>query len=165
MNRSAHLEKLVSPDFESQIVASTPGALRLLLSRTKEVHELRAAYDAGEIGSSEIRSYVGSLLRKYASTTVFPHQIALAAIAVMLETRFTSFAHEYIRDLAKLNNERFWMAARVARMCRRRRSAWPRTNVKRFNLTEIAVEDAVFFDLSADSYVIRSRIETTHAKA
>lgn len=139
---------LSSPEFEAKIVASTPSVLRLLLARTTEVQELRKAFDAGEISSEQIQKYVEGLLRKHASREVFPHQTALAAIAVVFETRFAPLARDYLRDLARLTAARYWIAGRVGQICTQRQSQCAQTSARKFPIARAPTE-IVFLDLTS----------------
>lgn len=149
------LSVLSSPEFDAKIVASTPNVLRLLLARTAEVHELRRAFDAGEISSEQIQRFVEGLLRKHASKDVFPHQTALAAIAVVFEIRFAPFAREYLRDLARLTGTRFWIAGRVGRICLHRQRQCAQTSARTFPVagapTEIVWTDPASYRAFSDN--------------
>jgi hypothetical protein len=126
------LERINSVDFETGLVASTPRVLRQMLLRCEEVRKLRDAYDAGCLPDEQIRSFVDRLLREGAASSRFPHQTALAAIAVMLESRFSQFADEYLNDLARIRSDRFSIAARVARECLDTRATRIGTDVRHF---------------------------------
>lgn len=139
------LSILSSLEFEAKIVASTPSVLRSLLVRTPEVRELRRAFDAGEISSEQIQKTVEDLLRKHASKDIFPHQTALAAIAVVFENRFAPFAREYLRDLARLTGSRFWIAGRVGRICVARQTQYAQTSAREFPIAQAPTE-IVFLD-------------------
>lgn len=130
------LSILSSPEFEEKIVASTPNVLRLLLARTTEVHQLRELFDAGSITSQQIRAFVEGLLRASAAEDVFPHQTALAAIAVTFENRFGPFAREYVTDLARLQGPRFWFAGRVGKLCLAGQSQFAESIRRRFEFAE-----------------------------
>ncbi len=117
------LDRIASVEFEAEVVASTPSVLRELLRRRCEVIELRERYDCGFVADETLRGFVGSLLERGARCARFPYQIALSAIAVMLEDRFTAFANEYLSDLARIRSDRFSMASRVAHLCLRARKS------------------------------------------
>ena len=126
------LAVLASEDFEARVVASSPSTLRLLLENMREVVALRRDYDAGFMTSTDIRNFVEGLLRSSTGDDVFPYQTALSAIAVALSERFTKFAREYLDDLSRVKDSRFWIAARVARTCVRARDRLPGTNYRCF---------------------------------
>ncbi len=132
------LERLKSVAFEAEVVASTPNILRRILSRRVEIRELGKAYDSGCLPDDQIRNFVDDLLRAGAGNERFPYQTGLAAIATMLEPRFTKFAEEYLSDLARIRSERFSIASRVARECLAARKQTTGTDVRAFPaLTEI----------------------------
>ena len=131
---------LSSLEFEAKIVSSTPSVLRSLLARTPEVREIREAFDAGEISSEQIQEFVEGLLWKHATKNVFPHQTALAAIAVLFETRFSPLAREYLRDLARLTGARFWIAGRVGRICVERQERCAQTSAREFPIAREPTE-------------------------
>jgi len=132
MTTNELLERISSVDFETGLVASTPRVLRQMLLRCPEVRALREAYDAGSLSDEEIRRFVDDLLRQGAACERFPYQTTLAGIAVMLEPRFTLFADEYLNDLARIRNDRFSTASRVARECIAVRQRATGTDVRQF---------------------------------
>lgn len=132
MTTNELFDRISSEDFEAGLVASTPRVLRQMLLRRPEVRTLREAYDAGSLSDEEIRRFVDDLLRQGAACDRFPYQTALAAIAVMLEPRFTPFANEYLNDLARIRSDRFSIAARVARECLNTRATRIGTEVRDF---------------------------------
>lgn len=132
MTTNELLERINSVDFETGLVASTPRVLRQMLLRCPEVRALREAYDTGSLSDEEIRGLVGDLLRQGAACDRFPYQTMLASIAVMLEPRFTLFADEYLNDLARIRNDRFLIASRVARACIAARQQTAGTDIRQF---------------------------------
>lgn len=123
MNASDLLETMKRPEFDVDVMASTPRMLRSLLGRMPKVLRLRELYDGGFVSSAQLRRFVDGLLREGREADRFPYQITLAAIAVMLERRFTDFAEEYLTDLARLKSPRFTMASGVAQVCLRARNS------------------------------------------
>ena len=109
------LERVASEDFEAELVASTPAVLRKLLMRRSEIEALRRCYDDGSLSDDGIRDFVNQLLADGGGEEPFPYQVALAAIAVMLEERFSLFAEEYVRDLARVRSSSFALASGVAK--------------------------------------------------
>ncbi len=137
------LERLLEPEWEADYVASTAEALRVLLRRSPEVHEIREAYDAGAVTAATLRQFVQQMLAA-SSADSMPHEHALAAIAVVLEDRFTGFSEEYLVDLARVRTARLAMASRVARVCLRKRSRYAKTEAKRFVVDEGNVREMSF---------------------
>jgi hypothetical protein len=126
------LERLCSPDFEAQVVASTPRILRLRLRRCHEIRGLREQYDEGTLPDALLRQFVNGLLRRNRDPDWFPHQTALAAIAVVLEERFSPFSEMYLIDLARVKTGRLATASRVARLCLDARRMAPRNEMRVF---------------------------------
>ena len=80
-------------------------------------------------------------MREFVAGSPFKYDRALAALAVVLEARYTSFADEYLLDLARLYNKaELEFSPRVAQLCR---SAWsanrPRITVKYKTIAPAAV--------------------------
>jgi len=126
------LRRLTTVEFESDLVASTPRVLRHLLLKHDALRDLRKAYDSGCLLDEQLRTFVNDLLREGAACDRFPYQVALAAIAVMLEARFSLFAEEYLSDLSRIRSDRFSVAARVARECLAAHKQATGTDVRRF---------------------------------
>ena len=132
------LEQLLAPDFEAQVVASTPRVLRLRLRRSRTIRELRKRYEQGALPGESFRRFVNDLLRDHTDPDSFPYQTALAAIAVVLEDGYSLFSEAYLRDLARVKTGRLSTASRVARLCREARSKRTRNETRVFLLeTEI----------------------------
>lgn len=157
------LERLLEPEWEADYVASTAEALRVLLRRSPEVHEIRKAYDAGAVTAATLRQFVQQLFTA-SSADSMPHEHALAAIAVVLEDRFTDFSEEYLVDLARVRTARLAMASRVARVCLRKRLRYARFDAKYFVVDEEPLDQATSFGFVVPqgeaSTVIESRIST-----
>ena len=110
------LDSLTTDEFALQLgVISNARAIHRRLQTCEEVHHIRTALKNGEISEESIRQFSAELLREYSPGQLFPHEMALAATAVMLETRATSFASEFIVDLARLELTELPIAIRVAR--------------------------------------------------
>ena len=163
MNRDdPHLAVLLTPEFEVSVLASTPSLLRLRLRKSSQVAMLRERYDQGLLGEGELRFFVGQLLQQYPLPGVFPYQTALAALAVMLENRFTPFADEYLADLSRVRTARLAVASRVARLCleSRRRGTSNNQVVKR--LAEIPEQFVALMGINGnprwgDVYVVANQ--------
>lgn len=138
------LERLLEPEWEVDYVASTAEALRVLLRRSHEVHEIREAYDAGAVTAATLRQFVQQMLAA-SSADSMPHEHALAAIAVVLEDRFTDFSEEYLVDLARVRTARMAIASRVARVCLRERSRFAQTTAKEYVVNEVPLGEPSFF--------------------
>ena len=128
------LNDLLLPAFESKVVTSSSRALRTLLLRTDEVGSLRAECRSGTVSSAEMQSFVELLLSEFPPPGSFPHQSAIAAIAVVVEDMFTPFAKKFLVGLARVESARLRMSVSVARLCMQNRSRRPATRQKNFQL-------------------------------
>ena len=126
------LLELVSLDFEASVVTSSASGLRALLRKTSQVRQLRADHRSGAVTDDYIQKFVDGLLNEFATSESFPHQVALAAFAVLFENRHSPLAEEYLYDLSRVRTARMRMAASVARICLRNRSSLPKVAEKRF---------------------------------
>jgi hypothetical protein len=114
---------------------SSPRALRRFLSRRDEVKTVRAALANGWISEETFRFFVDQLMGDFRRGEQFPHEIALAAIAVVLESRRTRFAEDYLLDLARLNRfQEMQLAPELAGILLKERLSEPRTTTKRYSL-------------------------------
>lgn len=124
---SAILRRLTSDDFVASLACvATPGGLRRALSRREEVLLVRRAIAQGEVTESSIRRFVSDLLCDFKRDERFPHEVALAAIAVAVEKRVTDFVEEFMLDLARLKLAELPLAIRVARECLKFRASLTR---------------------------------------
>jgi len=116
------LQQLVSDDFAVSVgFLSTPESLRRFLLQSKEVAAVKEALRQEAITESTLRGFVSSLLRDMRCGERFAHQLAVAAVAVVLETRATDFADEFLHDLSRLGLAEMSMCIRVARECLKHR--------------------------------------------
>src|SRR5687768_8742705 len=94
---------LTTDEFIASIGAvSSPKALRKHLMQCAEVQAVRKALADGLITEATIERFTDELMDDFVRGTHFPHELALAALAVALETRHTDFAENYLLDLARL---------------------------------------------------------------
>jgi hypothetical protein len=129
------LEQLKSDEFAVGVgFLSTPRSLRQFLTRSREVLAVREALRQGAISEDAIRRFVSSLMADFRRGERFPHELALAALAVALETRPSDFAEEFVQDLARLDLEELSLCVRVARECGQQRAFVSRQAVKVFRL-------------------------------
>jgi len=110
------LENLRTDEFAVRFsLVSNLRAVHRALQRSKEVEELRSALCTGEVTEETLSVFTTSLLKDFEGGKRFPHELALAAVAVALETRPTPFAEEFVLDLARLELAELPIAIRVAR--------------------------------------------------
>lgn len=120
---------------------SNPLAVHRALQRSAHVESVRLALGSGEISEETLRTFCANVLRELEHGKRLPHELAIAAIAVALETRPTSFAEEYVLDLARLDLAELPIAIRVARKACRERMTLPGNKTKAFTLgTEWALQ-------------------------
>jgi hypothetical protein len=110
----------------------THAALRACLSRTPLIQDLHAGISTGEVTDADLEALVDELMMQFRRGERFPFQLALAAIAVVLETRHTRFAKEYLRSLSQLRLDELRDAIGVARECVNRRDRAVTTLCKEF---------------------------------
>ncbi len=131
------LENLKNDEFAIKFsFISNPRAIYLALCRSEYVTNLRSALRSGEVTEETIRVFSANLLRELEYGKRFPYELALAAIAVTLETRSTPFAEEFILDLASLNLSELSIAIRVAREACQERLKHPANKTKCFSIGE-----------------------------
>ena len=117
------LNDLTSIDFYVSLGSvSSAHALRRCLRRTNQVEQLELALRRNVVTEENIRAFVAELMRHFKRGKQFPHEIALAVVAVCLEARYTDFADEFLLELAKLDAyAEFALSPKVAKICR---TAW-----------------------------------------
>jgi hypothetical protein len=130
---STLLTSLKSAAFADSLgILLPPAALRLALQRLPGVKRLEIALRRGEITEEMIRNFAGALAAEFQEGTRLPGDLALAALAVVLEQRPTAFAEEYLCDLARLRLAEMTTSSRVARECLKNRFALPKNEVRTF---------------------------------
>jgi len=109
------LERLLSEDLQANACAySTGSALHLFLTHRPEVHEVEDAFRQGVISEDAVRDFVASLLKDLRQGVLFPHDRALAALAVALKSWPPSFAEAVLCELAGLKLAEMPLSSRVA---------------------------------------------------
>ena len=115
---SVVLDRLTGDEFHKSIgPILPPRALRQVLLQSEHVQQVIYALAQGEITDDSIRDFVSALTANFVQGQKFPDDLALAALAVVLERRPTDFADEYLRGLAKLRLTEMVISANVAREC------------------------------------------------
>lgn len=128
------LETLLSDEFQIAVgFVGTPWAVHQVLSRTPQVHAIRQGLRQGAITEETIRRFVARVLSDLRRGERFAHELALAALAVALQTRPTDFAEEFLHDLSRLQLAEMSLCIRVARLCLVRRVSLTRATAKQFN--------------------------------
>lgn len=110
------------------VSVSSPRALMHLLERREEVARVRQSLRDGSTTIVDIRDFVGALLAELQRGVRFPHDVAIAAVAVALQDHPGSFAEEYLRDLARTRIAELRASPMVAAACLERRRVTPATD-------------------------------------
>lgn len=127
------LEQLKSDEFAiSAGFVATAGPLRRFLARSKEVADVRKSLRQGALTEDSVHRFVDSLFADFHRGKQFVHDLAIAAIAVALESRPTKFADEFLHDLARLESAEMGLSIRVARECLKQRASVARSVTKVF---------------------------------
>lgn len=111
------LERLVEAAFP---VSSAEG-LRALLRDRPEVVAVRRALMAGELTTGEVAAFVRATLRRLSPGKKLTEEVAVAAVAVALESLPGKFAVEFLENLAALRVQELPLAPRVAALALARR--------------------------------------------
>ncbi len=131
------LESLKTDEFALRFsFISNPRAVHRAMQRSGDVEHLRLALRSGEVTEDTLRAFSADLLREMEYGKRFPHELALAAIGVALETWATAFAEEFILDLARLELAELPVAIRVAREACRERLRLPGNKTRVFVFAE-----------------------------
>lgn len=115
---------------------STARALRLLLRRHQSVRRLSESFALGSLTDLEVERFVSRLIERFQHGHRFEHQLALGALAVVLEHRYTEFSDRFLAQLARLKLEEFRSAIEVARECLRHREVRVQKSTKSFRFAK-----------------------------
>jgi hypothetical protein len=125
------LDYLASDHFDDSVgFILPPAALRLRLRQLPRVRAVAAALRRSEITEAMIRDFAGALAMEFRKGQRLPGDLALAALAVVLEHWPTDFAEEYLCDLSSLHLAEMGTSIRVARECLKARYALPANQVQ-----------------------------------
>ena len=125
------LRQLATDDFADGIgFVLPPAPLRRVLQQSPEVRRLGAALRYGQVTGEDIREFVDRLLSEYRPGELFRYDLTLAALAVAMEHWSSSFAEDYLIDLARIQRLEFRASFRVARESLKARFAFPRTRLE-----------------------------------
>jgi hypothetical protein len=128
------LEQLKSESFAVAVGFLLPSpALRHVLKHQSEVQEIEDALNAGAMSDETIRAFVSRCMSELRRGERFPYDLALAALAVVLEYRPTVFAEEYLHDLSRLKLAEMGSSIRVAQECLRHRAAMIDNKISHFH--------------------------------
>jgi hypothetical protein len=110
----------------------TPAIVRRRLLTSPPVRHIAGALRFGAITEGMLREFVASIMSEFTKGRRLPNDLALAAVAVMLELRPTDFANEYLHDLARLRLSEMTVSIFVARECLKNRCSLPKHQAKTF---------------------------------
>jgi hypothetical protein len=127
------LERLRTDDFHFSIgFHHSPAAVRRSLLMSQDVRHVAAALRFGAITQSMISDFVSTVMSDFSRGCRLPNDLALAAIAIVLELRPTAFAEEYLHDLARLELTEMRISISVARECLKNKCSVPKHQAKSF---------------------------------
>jgi hypothetical protein len=114
------LEALCADEFAVRIgITNNVKAIHRALERSEEVDAARLALYQGQIDEEVLRRFVVKLLQEYRPGQLFPFDVAIAAVAVIVESRPTRFADEFLTKLSRLQRPELPVAVRIGRECER----------------------------------------------
>jgi hypothetical protein len=111
-------------------------ALRRVLKHRPEVRGIEKSLAEGGLSEGAIRDFVSTCMSDLRRGERFPHDLALAALAVALENRQTALAKAYLRDLSRLKLAEMTTSIRVARECLEHSRQHAETIVSSYNAEE-----------------------------
>jgi hypothetical protein len=156
------LEDLLSDGFLADIgIVSSAKTLRRCLTNSAYVDGLRRAIAGGAIREETIRRFCDELMVDFERNVRFPHEYALAALAVALEDRKTDFVEEFLLDLARLNIVEMPFAPEVARGSLNHWRKLPRARTRTsapFGQAKISVSFQRYWAQRARYVSVRNRI-------
>jgi len=125
------LLRLLTEEFHDSIgVLLPPAALRRQLVNSSDVRALATGIRFGEVTADETREFVGMIMKEFRPGEYFHNNLALAALAVAMETWSSEFVEEYLLDLARLTAPELNISARIARECIKKRFALPKNDLR-----------------------------------
>jgi len=130
---SSLLDSLTHANFQQSVgFILPPRAFRRVLLKNKTVRLLDEAIRVGQITEQAVRDFASSQAIQYKVGESLPGDIALAALAVALESNPAHFAEEYLCDLARLHLPEMATSTRIARECWKERCSLPKNEIKNF---------------------------------
>jgi hypothetical protein len=116
------LDALSSEEFEVDVGPLVPAPLlRRRLLGMSEVRAVSKALSGQTLTDEDIGIHVSRLVREFQPGKRFEHDLALAALAVALETRATKFAQDFLETLSGFRLVEMPMSPRVAAECQAHR--------------------------------------------
>jgi hypothetical protein len=127
------LERLKTDEFHFSIgFHHSPSAVRRKLLVSPDIRRLAGALRFGAVTENMISDFVSSIMSEFCRGHRLMNDLALAALAIVLELRPTDFAEEYLHDLARLKLPEMSTSINVARECLKNRCSVPKHHAKSF---------------------------------
>lgn len=128
VNVEKMLEELTGPDFYVKVgPANSATSLRRHLPRTTTISALRDAFEGKALTESTVRDWTEHLLRDFVPRQLFAHDLAIAAMIVVVERVRSDFTDEFLYDLARLEIAEMPLSSAVARLAIHSRLQRPRS--------------------------------------
>jgi len=94
-----------------------PKAMREVILSTQECKNIRKDIEQGIVTDELVGEYVHKLFSEFKSGERFSHDLTLATLAVCYENYSTTFAKEFISDLASLRLVELSISSKIANEC------------------------------------------------
>jgi len=124
--------------------------MRRVLQASPYVRNVSDALYTGGITAEALREFASSVVGGFSVGRRLSNDLALAALAVVLEHRQSKLADEFLHDLAGLQLAEMSMSIRVARECLKHRCASPRNLFRTFDYGAEIVPDVTHWVAKSD---------------
>jgi hypothetical protein len=136
------LRNISSYEFVRSVGLVLSGKLvRRVLQRHEEVQTLARALDIGTVTTQNVEDFVRNEVGLIQRGVPLESDLAIAALAVALESSPSVFARRFITDLASLNIMEMRVSISVARECLRAMERYAATFAKDFRGTDLPPAD------------------------
>ena len=130
----------------------SPRVMRKALQNSADVQRVATDLSRGIITEELIRQFVSTLVDKFIPGERFADDLALAALAVVLELRETDFSEDYLFGLARLKLAEIPIGIQVARECLKNRHSMPKNEVRAFRFAGLNDHDSSPFMIRASRF-------------
>ncbi len=111
------LAKLTSEAFEESVGPLLPPSVANRPAEERTVRQVAAAFRTGTVTDQNISDFVAAELAQLRRGEPLPHDLALAATAVAVESSPSPFAADFITELARLEILELQQSVLVAKEC------------------------------------------------
>jgi hypothetical protein len=112
------LDQLLGNEFKRRVTpTSTAHHLRHLLQGDPDVLSIGAQYVAGSISDSAIEQFIDGVVRRLRPGSRLSNQLALAALAVVLEGKRNEFSRRVLTTMSQIKLNEIADAVGVAKEC------------------------------------------------